>query len=126
MLAADPRPLVDALLFQSLATAALAAVVAVLLRTLGRRGASLAGALWSLVALRFVLPPDLAAPWSLRSLGERALATLPSAATTDAVVEATGGATAASTTGKPLTPRSLNARASSSIGCGRSRMLRRC
>ncbi len=47
------------------------AVVALLARGLRRASPRLLYGLWGLVLLRLVLPPDLATPWSLASLGAR-------------------------------------------------------
>ncbi len=47
------------------------AAVAILVRCFRRASPGLLYALWGLVLLRLVLPPDLAAPWSLASLGAR-------------------------------------------------------
>ncbi len=47
------------------------AVVALLARCFRRASPNLLYGLWGLVLLRLVLPPELAAPWSLASLGAR-------------------------------------------------------
>ncbi len=69
--AAAATALVEALAWQALFATVVFAVVALLCRALRRRGPALRHALWGLVFLRLLLPPDLSHPYSAGAMTGR-------------------------------------------------------
>jgi murein DD-endopeptidase MepM/ murein hydrolase activator NlpD len=105
------------LLTQSMYAVVIFAVVAGLARAVRRRGAALQVALWSLVLLRFVVPPTWTHPFGLGALSDRFLAGIGRASVAEGVGGAVFGEIPPSASGPARSARTAQYPTAQSVFC---------